>query len=200
MSDKNTSDQKSGKNNTDKNKDSSIIDVESVEILPADELNGVPSDAPKGWMVRIVDQSGAGAGEDDTVEEVKGFHDLAHANAFARAYVRDSVERCRVPGATPKETLDSWLAFGENAEVADAGEDGWKSSSEMNDFVTEPATVMERDWRALDPRRLVDEADAVGAEAFKEAGGEDEDDLDDDDLIEIIRHNREAKTPPQGNV
>ncbi len=43
------------------------------------------------------------------------------ANAFARRYVRDSVERCRVPGATAKEVLEAWFAFGEDAEVIDAG-------------------------------------------------------------------------------
>ncbi|MCT6837966.1 MAG: hypothetical protein M3036_10015, partial [Bifidobacteriales bacterium] len=55
-----------------------------------------------GWVVRILDQSGASAGDDDVVEEVKGFLDLAHANAFARAYVRDSIERCRIPGAAER--------------------------------------------------------------------------------------------------
>lgn len=54
----------------------------------------------KTWKVRILDLSGGA--EDNIVEDVGVFHDLAHANAFARAYVRDSVERCRTPAPAPK--------------------------------------------------------------------------------------------------
>lgn len=132
------------------------------------------------WVVRIIDQSGAT--EDDTIEEVKGFLDLAHANAFARAYVRDSIERCRVPGASGREVLESWFSFGENAEVSDAGDDGWKSGSELDDFVSSPATPMERDWRSLDPRRLIEE------DALFEDQKEDENEDEDVNLSELIHH------------
>lgn len=111
----------------------------------------------KTWRVRIMDLSGGA--EDNIVEEIGGFHDLAHANAFARCYVRDSVERCRTPGASAKDVLSTWLSFGEDAVVLEAGEDGWHSANELDDFVATPATPMERDWRALDPRRLVEEED-----------------------------------------
>ncbi|MDR3534968.1 MAG: hypothetical protein P4L71_00585 [Acetobacteraceae bacterium] len=104
-----------------------------------------------GWRVRILDLSGAA--QDNVVEEVGGFATLMHANAFARRYVRDSVERCRVPGTTTKEVLEAWFAFGEDAEVADAGDAGWRSANELGEFVDHPASVEERDWRALDPRR-----------------------------------------------
>ena len=132
------------------------------------------------WSVRIIDLSGAS--EDDTVEVVKDFIDLMHANAYARAYVRDSIERCRVPGATSREVLESWMAFGENAEVVDAGDDGWKSSTELDDFVANRATPMERDWRAIDPRRLVDDDEIAGPP------DDDEDDEDDENTHEVIRH------------
>ncbi|GBR10646.1 hypothetical protein [Gluconobacter frateurii] len=135
------------------------------------------------WNVRIIDLSGAS--EDDTVEVVKDFMDLMHANAYARAYVRDSIERCRVPGATSKEVLESWFAFGENAEVVDAGDDGWKSSTELEDFAANPATDMERDWRAIDPRRLVDDGEIAGP---PDVDDEDDDDDDDEDTHEVIRH------------
>ena len=79
------------------------------------------------------------------------------ANAFARRYVRDSVELCRAPGLSTKEVLEAWFAFGEDAEVLDAGESGWRSATELGDFVDTPAGEEERDWRALDPRR--DESD-----------------------------------------
>ncbi|KXV45896.1 hypothetical protein HK22_13535 [Gluconobacter sp. DsW_056] len=133
------------------------------------------------WNVRIIDLSGATEGEDDTVEVVKDFIDLMHANAYARAYVRDSIERCRTPGASSKEVIENWLAFGENAEVVDAGEDGWKSSTELEDFAASRATPMERDWRAIDPRRLVDDEEINGPP-------DEDDDEDDENRHEVIRH------------
>ena len=114
-----------------------------------------------GWCVRILDLSGGA--QDNIVEEVGGFETLMQANAFARRYVRDSVERCRVPGMTAKEVLESWFAFGEDAEVIDAGETGWRSATELGDFVDNPAGSEERDWRALDPRRIgMDDEDTFG--------------------------------------
>ncbi|WP_428376779.1 hypothetical protein [Lichenicoccus sp.] len=112
--------------------------------------------APEGgFVVRILDLSGAS--EDNIVEEIKGFPTMMHANAFARAYVRDSVERCRVPGTASREVLAAWFAFGEDAEVAlapeiGAGDQGWRSANELDDFAAHPASEIERDWRALDPR------------------------------------------------
>jgi hypothetical protein len=108
--------------------------------------------APEGgWRVGIRDLSAAA--ESNVVEEVAGFPTLMQANTFARRYVRDSVERCRTPGASAREVLDAWFAWGEDAEVVDAGEQGWHSSTELHDFATRPAAPEERDWRALDPRR-----------------------------------------------
>ena len=108
--------------------------------------------APEGgWRVRILDLSGGA--QDNVVEEIGGFPTLMQANAFARRYVRNSVELCRAPGVTTKEVLEAWFAFGEDAEVVDAGESGWRSANELGDFVDSPAGSEERDWRALDPRR-----------------------------------------------
>ncbi len=103
-----------------------------------------------GWRVRILDLSGGA--EDNIVEEIGGFPTLMQANAFARRYVRDSVERCRAPGMSAREVLDAWFAFGEDAEVLEAGDDTWRSGTELSDFVDRPAGAEERDWRALDPR------------------------------------------------
>ncbi len=105
---------------------------------------------PGGWRVRILDLSGGA--EDNITEEIGGFATLMQANAFARRYVRDSVERCRAPGLDERGVLDDWFAFGEDAEVVDAGEDGWRSGAELASFAAVPATAEERDWRALDPR------------------------------------------------
>ncbi len=104
-----------------------------------------------GWHVRILDLSGGA--QDNVVEEVGGFPTLMQANAFARRYVRDSVERCRAPGMSAREVLDAWFAFGEDAEVVDAGEAGWRSATELHDFVDSRGDSEARNWRALDPRR-----------------------------------------------
>jgi len=110
--------------------------------------------APEGgWRVRILDLSGGA--EDNVVEEVAGFPTLMQANAFARAYVRDSLERCRAPGLSAREVLDAWFAWGEDVEVMGAPEDGWRSANELGDFAGHPASESERDWRILDPRRDV---------------------------------------------
>ena len=107
--------------------------------------------APEGgWRVRLLDQSGAA--EDDIIEEIGGFSTLILANAFCRAYVRDSIDRCRVPGATSREVLAAWFAFGEDAEVIEAGEAGWRSANELDEFAARSGSEIERDWRSLDPR------------------------------------------------
>ena len=130
--------------------------------------------APEGgWTVRILDLSGGA--EDNIVEDIGGFETIMHANAFARRYVRDSVERCRAPGMSTKDVLDAWFAYGEDAEVLDAdgrdkAADGWRSGTELSDFVDRPAGAEERDWRALDPRRIGDDD-----EEPRRAGGEDDD-------------------------
>lgn len=114
-----------------------------------------------GWRVRIIDLSGAS--QDNIVEEIAGFPTLMQANAFARRYVRDSVELCRAPGLAPREVLAAWWAYGENAEVVDAGDAGWQSGTELSDFADRPAGDEDRDWRALDPR--ADEAGEDDEEA-----------------------------------
>lgn len=105
-----------------------------------------------GYTVRIMDLSGGNGA--DPVETVRGFRTIEHANAFARRYVRDSLERCRAPGMTPEDVIAAWFAFGEDAEVTGAAEDGWRSAAELNDFARTPVRDGEdRNWRILDPRR-----------------------------------------------
>lgn len=116
-----------------------------------DELTTDIFAPPGGWRVRILDLSGASQG--NIIEEIGGFPTLMQANAFARRYVRDLVERCRLPGTRPRDVLDAWFAYGEDAEVVNAGEDGWRSANELGDFVDTPATSEQRDWRSIDPRR-----------------------------------------------
>jgi len=104
-----------------------------------------------GWRVRIIDLSGGA--EEGVSEEIGGFPTLMQANAFARAYVRDSVELCREAAMAPRDVLQRWFAFGEDAEVLGAGDQGWRSGTELADFSERPAGDIERDWRSLDPRR-----------------------------------------------
>ena len=114
---------------------------------------------PRGeYAVQIMDMSGANGS--DPVETVTGFVSIEHANAFARRYVRDSVERCRARGADAKATLDAWFAYGEDAEVLGAGDDAWVSRSELKDFADTPVRdAEERNWRVLDPRLDEDEVE-----------------------------------------
>ncbi|MBL6453990.1 hypothetical protein JMJ55_01570 [Belnapia sp. T6] len=106
----------------------------------------------QGLAVRIMDLSGANGS--DPVETVTGFRTLEHANAFARRYVRDSVERSRMAGMSADEVMASWFAFGEDAEVQGAGDQAWTSATELADFAARPVRdVEDRNWRALDPRR-----------------------------------------------
>jgi len=111
--------------------------------------------APAGLAVRILDLSGANGS--DPVEVVRGFISVAHANAFARRYVRDSLERCRTPGMAADAVLEAWFAYGEDAEVVGAAEDAWKSAAELHAFAEHrPTDGEERNWRVLDPRREED--------------------------------------------
>ncbi len=109
-----------------------------------------PAGDAAGWRVRILDLSGGA--EEGITEEVGGFADLEHANAFARAYVRDSVERCRSPGLGAREVMEVWMRFGEDALVVGAGEEGWRSATEIAGFAEHRARRADRDWRSLDPR------------------------------------------------
>jgi hypothetical protein len=96
----------------------------------------------------------------DPVEIIGGFQTLEHANAFARRYVRDSLERCRNRGMQPADVIAAWFAFGEDAEVVGGAEQAWRSAAELNDFAGRPPQDAEdRNWRALDPRRHEDDAE-----------------------------------------
>ena len=116
--------------------------------------------APEGgFVVRIRDLSGGNGSE--PVETIRGFPTLVQANAFARRYVRDSIERCRTRGMDAEAVLAAWFAFGEDAEVVTKDGGAWSSGAEIRDFAAKPVTDPEdRNWRVLDPRRDVDDAEA----------------------------------------
>jgi hypothetical protein len=113
----------------------------------------------EGLEVRIMDMSGANGSE--PVEVVRGFGTIAHANAFARRYVRDSVDICRASGMDAKAVMEAWGTFGEDAEVVGAGDEAWRSATELADFAARRATDREeRNWRIIDPRRDADDEEA----------------------------------------
>lgn len=113
---------------------------------------------PEGLEVRIMDLSGGNGAE--PLEVVRGFTSLAHANQFARRYVRDSVEICRPRGAKPADVTKAWFAFGEDAVVEGVSEGAWASGTELKEFAANPPRDAEdRNWRILDPRRLEDDDD-----------------------------------------
>ena len=94
----------------------------------------------------------------EPAELLRGFTSLAHANEFARRYVRDSVERCRVPRASVAEVTAAWFAFGEDAVVEGAPEGAWVSGNDLPSFAAAPPRDREaRNWRIIDPRRLESE-------------------------------------------
>lgn len=96
--------------------------------------------------------------DDKVVEVVINFFNADHANGFAQAYVRDSVERCRIPGASNQEIFEAWSMFGEDAKAIIIDGHGWESSPAIiMGFIEEVATPMQRDWRAFDPRRFFGE-------------------------------------------
>ncbi|MBP0493605.1 hypothetical protein [Roseomonas indoligenes] len=124
-----------------------------------------PKPAPTGPFVRIKDLSGGNG--DEPVEDIRGFATAADAATFARRYVRDSVERCRTPGADADAVLAAWFAFGEDAEALDLDGEHWTSAAEVRGFAEKPPrTRTERDWRALDPRRHLpnEDDDSAGEE------------------------------------
>jgi len=115
-----------------------------------------------GFAVRIRDLSGGNGAE--PVETIRGFPTLVQANAFARRYVRDSIERCRAKGMGTEDVLQAWFAFGEDAEVVSQDGQGWTSGTEIRDFAANKVEdPEERNWRVLDPRRDEDD-DAEDAE------------------------------------
>lgn len=130
---------------------------------------------PEALEVRILDLSGANGTE--PVEVVRGFTSLAHANAFARRRVRDSVEICRGRGMTAEQVRDAWFTFGEDAELGGTAdgpplEGAWRSATELADFAATPCRDREeRNWRMLDPRGLT-EADDDDADDGPQEDGE----------------------------
>jgi hypothetical protein len=82
---------------------------------------------------------------------LEGFPSLDQARKVARRWVRDSVEEFRGKCRTPDEHRLLWSLFGEDAIVIEAD---YAGSGELEFFLAQPASPMERDWAALLPPPL----------------------------------------------
>ena len=85
----------------------------------------------------------------DAKEEivVRGFPTVEMATEYARRRARDSVEELRQPSQSSRSLRQQWLQFGEDCCVIGAPYCG---ASEIDYFVTHPATSKERDWQAIE--------------------------------------------------
>jgi hypothetical protein len=59
--------------------------------------------------------------------------------------------------------------------VLEAPEAGWRSGTELGDFVDHPASAEERDWRSLDPRRIGEDDADDGGDTGSAANDDDRD-------------------------
>ncbi|QCE33618.1 hypothetical protein FAI41_08525 [Acetobacteraceae bacterium] len=139
-------------------------------------------------LVYLKDLSGSG----NDPEIVGGFESDKQAFSFARAYLYDSIERCRVPGAFGNDVLESWKLFGEDVEVKKGDEIVWNSEEEVAQMVKVKAQRQECNWRELDPRAEAQPEDAqhcaCGHEHACDHGCDhhhDEDDFEDNNEIMV---------------
>jgi hypothetical protein len=84
--------------------------------------------------------------DDESETILRGFPTLEVACEYARRRTRDSVEELRRPSQSEAELRRQWLALGEDCCVI--GEH-YCGASEVDYFVANPATAVERDWKSL---------------------------------------------------
>jgi len=83
--------------------------------------------------------------ENETI--VRGFPTVEMATEYARRRTRDSVEELRRPSQSSRTLREQWLRFGEDCCVI--GE-AYCGVSEIDYFVSHPATREERDWQVIE--------------------------------------------------
>lgn len=91
--------------------------------------------------------------DDEPETIVRGFPTLALATEYARRRTWDSVEALRRAAQSSTDLRRQWLLFGEDCCVIGQHYCG---VSEIDYFVTHPATPEERDWQGIEallPRR-----------------------------------------------
>jgi len=86
----------------------------------------------------------------DEAEEttITGFRSLDEAKEFARRLTRSSVEEFRGRSKDAEDHRNLWSMFGETCVVVGGDYSG---SSELDFFISNPATKAEVDWLSLQP-------------------------------------------------
>ena len=87
-----------------------------------------------GFRVLIIDMGRYDADEEQTVGPFQTFEE---AKAYARRFVRRSVEDLRAPNQSDEELRRLWHSFGEDAVVV-GGEEGYAGSRELDHFIKHP--------------------------------------------------------------
>lgn len=125
-------------------------DVPDSEILALHEIQLLPNDLETTetaiYTVVAIDMFHAW----DSAEDIytTGFKSFEEAREYARRRTRDSVEELRDEDWTAEGLRQAWLTYGENCIVS-GGE--YAGSSEVDFFISEPATAEQRDWVSLTP-------------------------------------------------
>jgi hypothetical protein len=83
----------------------------------------------------------------DEQRTIEGFATVELAREYARRRTRDSLEELRPSAPDPKDLGHQWHAFGEDCCVIG----GYCGAHELDFFIANPASAVERDWAALTP-------------------------------------------------
>ena len=87
--------------------------------------------------------------EPDHEMEIPGFLTKETAIEYARRRLRRSLEEVRKPGQFPEELRRLWRTFGEDCYVVGLEGIVYRASSELDDFLHNPATPQECDYNGL---------------------------------------------------
>lgn len=128
-------------------------DIPDSEILALQEIPSLPVPVVATdyatFTVIAIDMFHAWDRAEDL--EVTGFRSLEDAREYARRRTRDSVEEMRAEVNNAEELPQRWRTFGEDCVVVGGG---YVGSSELDYFISEPATPEQRDWVSLTPYPL----------------------------------------------
>ena len=80
---------------------------------------------------------------------IEGFPSPELAVEYARRRLRASLEDLRQPGLSAEELRGRWRAFGEDCRAVGPAGVFYVASSELEHFLSHPATPEERDWLGL---------------------------------------------------
>jgi hypothetical protein len=85
--------------------------------------------------------------DDESETIIRGFRSVELATEYARRRTRDSLEELRRPNQSASALRQQWLLFGEDCCVIGQH---YCAASEVDYFVTHPATREDRDWKSLE--------------------------------------------------